>query len=138
MKVVEEIKEEIMELEGIKNTIAERKYVRFGNKIQHSEGYTSLMDYSKRGDLENLEKVTDEMSILKEKIVQMNNNLSIELETFEKDRLEKFRKILGWKYYAEKKKAEVISEFTKIESKKFPYKDNSTLKLRKNESDSDN
>jgi len=33
MKVVEEIKEEIMELEGIKNTIAERKYVRFGNKI---------------------------------------------------------------------------------------------------------
>jgi hypothetical protein len=95
------------------------------------------MDYSKRGELEDPEKVADEMFVLKEKIILMNTNLSIELETFEKDRLERFKRILGWKCYAEKKKAENIGSFTKIETKKFPYKNNSSLKLRRNESDSD-
>eukprot|EP00826_Nyctotherus_ovalis_P012832 TRINITY_DN13415_c0_g1_i7.p1 TRINITY_DN13415_c0_g1~~TRINITY_DN13415_c0_g1_i7.p1 ORF type:complete len:100 (+),score=36.62 TRINITY_DN13415_c0_g1_i7:1469-1768(+) len=99
------------------------------------------MDYAKKKELEDPEKmskITGEMTTLKEKIIQMNANLSVELEGFERDRLDKFRRILSCKCYSEKQKAEIIAKFVSIESKMFPYKDSSNLKLKNNDTDSDN
>ena len=82
------------------------------------------MDYMKTKELDESEKVAkvrEKMESLKEKITQMNTNLAIELETFEADRVTKFKRILGCKCYSEKKKAEDIAAFVAMESKNFPF-----------------
>jgi len=51
----------------------------------------------------------------------MNTNLSIELEHFEADRINKFKRILGCRYYSEKRKVDDIEEFISIEAKNFSF-----------------
>jgi hypothetical protein len=93
-KVLAEIKSEKLKLEGIILAISERK--------ANIKQYNTLLEYSKRKtgnslsySVESVEKVTQDIDKVKERIMKINENLYNELETYSKNRTEGLSKILG-------------------------------------------
>lgn len=72
---------------------------------------------------EEIKQLKLEQEKVKDRILMINKNLTMELESYAKNRNENLKKILSYACYAEREKAKNIGEFASDRQKEYPVID---------------
>ena len=69
---------------------------------------------------EELENLKQDIEKIKDRILNINKNLNMELENYARNRMEGLKKIMGYSCYADSEIGRKITEFSASRQKNFP------------------